>query len=169
MIAMALVHNRTSSSPTSRRPPRRHRPGADPRAHRPHQREFDIGVVLITHDLGVIADVAQTVMVMYAGRAMELGSRDAVFTDPCIHTHGACWNHGRASTKENASSRSRAHRRRSFACRRVVRSIRAAPHRFEPCDKEIPAFKDRAAGIPRRATWRSRTSGGCGRSASRDV
>src|SRR5688500_11371151 len=44
--------------------------------------EFDIGVILITHDLGVIADVAQTVMVMYAGRAMELGSRDAVFEDP---------------------------------------------------------------------------------------
>ena len=35
------------------------------------KQEFNIGVILITHDLGVIADVAQTVMVMYAGRAME--------------------------------------------------------------------------------------------------
>ena len=36
------------------------------------KKEFNIGVILITHDLGVVADVAQTVMVMYAGRAMEI-------------------------------------------------------------------------------------------------
>ena len=40
------------------------------------KQEFDIGVILITHDLGVIAEVAQTVMVMYAGRSMELGSTE---------------------------------------------------------------------------------------------
>ena len=44
--------------------------------------EYQIGVILITHDLGVIADVAQTVMVMYAGRAMELGARHEVFGKP---------------------------------------------------------------------------------------
>ena len=44
--------------------------------------EFQIGVILITHDLGVVADVAQTVMVMYAGRAMELGGRNEVFERP---------------------------------------------------------------------------------------
>src|SRR5918999_1657619 len=44
--------------------------------------EFDIGVILITHDLAVIADIAQNVMVMYAARAMEIGSKDEVFEQP---------------------------------------------------------------------------------------
>src|SRR5215218_76281 len=43
------------------------------------KREYDIGVILITHDLGVIADVAQTVMVMYAGRAREYGPAHEIF------------------------------------------------------------------------------------------
>ena len=44
--------------------------------------EFNIGVILITHDLSVIADVAQTVMVMYAGRASELAPKDELFDAP---------------------------------------------------------------------------------------
>ena len=39
-------------------------------------------MIMITHDLGVIADIAQSVMVMYAGRAVELGTRDEVFGQP---------------------------------------------------------------------------------------
>jgi len=41
-----------------------------------------IGVVLISHNLGVIADVAQEVMIMYAGRPVELGTRDEIFRAP---------------------------------------------------------------------------------------
>src|ERR687894_11046 len=44
--------------------------------------DFNIGVILITHDLGVIADVANTVMVMYAGRAMELAAKAELFGRP---------------------------------------------------------------------------------------
>jgi oligopeptide/dipeptide ABC transporter ATP-binding protein len=40
-------------------------------------------VVLITHDLGVVAGVAQRVMVMYAGRSAEVGSVNEVFYEPC--------------------------------------------------------------------------------------
>ena len=43
------------------------------------KQEFNIGVVLITHDLGVIADVARTVMVMYAGRPAEFGPKETRF------------------------------------------------------------------------------------------
>lgn len=46
------------------------------------KREFDIGVILITHDLGVIAETADTVLVMYAGRAMEHGSAQELFAAP---------------------------------------------------------------------------------------
>jgi oligopeptide/dipeptide ABC transporter ATP-binding protein len=41
--------------------------------------EFDIGVILITHDLGVVAETATHVMVMYAGRAMEYGTANEIF------------------------------------------------------------------------------------------
>ena len=46
------------------------------------KQEFDMGVILITHDLGVIAETAQTVLVMYAGRAMEVGPASDVFRAP---------------------------------------------------------------------------------------
>jgi peptide/nickel transport system ATP-binding protein len=46
------------------------------------KRDFNIGVILITHDLGVVAETAQTVMVMYAGRAVEHGPARAVFDSP---------------------------------------------------------------------------------------
>jgi len=46
------------------------------------KREFDIGVILITHDLGVIAETANTVLVMYAGRAMEFGPAQELFAAP---------------------------------------------------------------------------------------
>jgi len=46
------------------------------------KQEFDIGVILITHDLGVIAETAQTVLVMYAGRALEVGPASELFKAP---------------------------------------------------------------------------------------
>jgi peptide/nickel transport system ATP-binding protein len=44
-----------------------------------------VAVVLITHDLGVVADVADRVMVMYAGRVVERGEVHALFARPRHH------------------------------------------------------------------------------------
>jgi peptide/nickel transport system ATP-binding protein len=44
------------------------------------KKEFDVGVMLITHDLGVVAETASHVMVMYAGRAMEYGPAAEIFS-----------------------------------------------------------------------------------------
>jgi peptide/nickel transport system ATP-binding protein len=46
------------------------------------KREFDIGVILVTHDLGVVAETANAVMVMYAGRIMEYGPARQIFEQP---------------------------------------------------------------------------------------
>jgi dipeptide transport system ATP-binding protein len=46
------------------------------------QQALGVAYVFISHDLGVVRHVADDVMVMYLGRAVEQGSRDAVFDDP---------------------------------------------------------------------------------------
>jgi peptide/nickel transport system ATP-binding protein len=46
------------------------------------KREFDIGVILVTHDLGVVSETANSVMVMYAGRIMEYGPARQIFEQP---------------------------------------------------------------------------------------
>jgi peptide/nickel transport system ATP-binding protein len=45
------------------------------------KQEFDASVVVITHDLGVVAEHAENVMVMYAGKAAEYGTRDDIYYD----------------------------------------------------------------------------------------
>lgn len=46
------------------------------------QDEFGTAIILITHDLGVIAEVADDVLVMYGGRAVERAGVDAIFESP---------------------------------------------------------------------------------------
>ena len=46
------------------------------------QKEFGSAIILITHDLGVVADVADDIIVMYAGKCVEKGSVDEVFYSP---------------------------------------------------------------------------------------
>jgi oligopeptide/dipeptide ABC transporter ATP-binding protein len=46
------------------------------------RRETGAGIILVTHDLGVVADVADRVIVMYAGRVVEQGTLDELFYDP---------------------------------------------------------------------------------------
>jgi len=45
-------------------------------------RERGVATILITHDLGVVAEVADRVLVMYAGRVVEEGTLDEIFYDP---------------------------------------------------------------------------------------
>jgi len=46
------------------------------------QKEFGSAVIMITHDLGVIAEIADEVLVMYAGRCVEKGATKQILTHP---------------------------------------------------------------------------------------
>jgi len=46
------------------------------------QQEFGLAIVLVTHDLGVVAEVCDTVVVMYGGKVAEYGPIDAVYNSP---------------------------------------------------------------------------------------
>ena len=46
------------------------------------QREYQSAVIIITHDLGVVAELSDDILVMYAGRMAEYGRAEDIFDDP---------------------------------------------------------------------------------------
>lgn len=113
------------------------------------KREFNIGVILITHDLGVIADVADSIMVMYAGRGSELGSTGDVFAQPL---HPYTW--GLLESIPQVSQKGTRLVPIEGAPPSLINKPPGCPfhprcpHRFAPCDKEVPALVDRGGGHP---------------------
>lgn len=46
------------------------------------QREFNIGIIFISHDISIVAEVCQSIGVMYAGQLVEIGTSEQVFYEP---------------------------------------------------------------------------------------
>lgn len=46
------------------------------------QKKYQMGIVLITHDLGVVSEIADNVIVLYAGQSMEIGSTEVIMHNP---------------------------------------------------------------------------------------
>jgi peptide/nickel transport system ATP-binding protein len=46
------------------------------------QKELDIAIIMVTHDLGVVAEICDDVLVMYGGRLAEYASSDIIFNNP---------------------------------------------------------------------------------------
>jgi peptide/nickel transport system ATP-binding protein len=107
------------------------------------QERLGIGVVLISHNMGVIADVARNIMIMYAGRPVETGTRDEVFLAP---RHPYAW--GLLESIPRADVRVE----RLVPIEGTPPSLihpppgcsfhPRCPHRFEPCDRDEPALED---------------------------
>jgi peptide/nickel transport system ATP-binding protein len=103
------------------------------------KRDFDIGVILITHDLGVVAETAQTVMVMYAGRAVEHGPARDVFDRP---QHPYTW--GLLESMPSVEAKVAQLRAIEGTPPSVINLPPGCPfhprcpHRFDPCDKIRP-------------------------------
>ena len=115
------------------------------------QQEDGMAIMLITHDLGVIAEMATDVVVMYLGRVVEQAPVDAIFHAPRhpVHPGAAALHPPHPRARARAADPDR--RRRAASLRpaqRAAPSIRAAP--------EFMA-----------GTVRSRRSRACGRSATR--
>lgn len=64
------------------------------------KREFNTAIIMITHDLGVVAGICDKVLVMYAGRTMEYGNARDVFYQP-VHPYSI----GLGSTRCRVSMR----------------------------------------------------------------
>jgi peptide/nickel transport system ATP-binding protein len=111
------------------------------------RRELGIGVILVSHDLAVVADVSQTVMVMYAGRSMELGETRDVLTQPL---HPYTWGLLESVPRlEQRLSRLQPIEGMSPSLIDVPAGCPfhpRCPHRFAPCDVERPELRDRGGG-----------------------
>jgi peptide/nickel transport system ATP-binding protein len=107
------------------------------------------GVILVTHDLGVVADIADRVVVMYAGRVVEQGTLDELFYDPL---HPYTWGLLGSITRVDSD---RTHRLPAIAglppsllkppqgCHFRPR----CPHAFGKCT-EVPALESRVSEAP---------------------
>ena len=154
MIAMALS---LRAAPADRRRAddgaRRHHPGADPgRCCASCRREHGMAIMLITHDLGVIAEMADDVVVMYLGRVVEEGPVDDIFHAPEASLHQALLRsipsiYGRAARR--GCRRSAARSRIRSTGRRAARSIRVAPPSWPAAaTASVPRAACRSASQP---------------------
>ena len=106
--------------------------------------EHGLSVILITHDLGVVAEIADRVLVMYAGQVVEQGSLDEIFYDP---QHPYTWgllgsiarlDHKRAERLSQIGGQPPSLLAPPAGCRFAPR----CPHAFEKCS-EMPDLEQR--------------------------
>jgi peptide/nickel transport system ATP-binding protein/oligopeptide transport system ATP-binding protein len=106
--------------------------------------EHGLSVILITHDLGVVAEIADRVLVMYAGQIVEQGTLDEIFYDP---QHPYTWGLMGSLTRLDQERPERLPQiggqppsllAPPAGCRFAPR----CPHRFEKCS-ELPALEER--------------------------
>ena len=70
------------------------------------QRDYDTSIIMITHDLGVVANMADHIAVMYAGKIMEYGKAEDIFETPA---HPYTWGVLQSIPPEDCSDREPLH------------------------------------------------------------
>jgi peptide/nickel transport system ATP-binding protein len=121
------------------------------------QRELGMSVLLITHDLGVVAEVAQRAIVMYAGKVVEEAPVTSLFAAP-RHPYTA-------GLLESLPSMTGGRQRRLRSIEGSVPDALSFPpgcrfhprcrHRFEPCARDVPQLLPTVLGGERRADHRA--------------
>ncbi|MFM8943807.1 MAG: ABC transporter ATP-binding protein [Actinomycetota bacterium] len=104
--------------------------------------EFNAAVVLITHDLGVVAEHCENIQVMYAGKAVEIGNRDDIYYG--AH-HPYTWGLLRSITRLDRPGESRLHPIQGLPPSLINVPSGCSfhprcPYAFDRCSKETPAL-----------------------------
>ncbi|MBE1551543.1 oligopeptide/dipeptide ABC transporter ATP-binding protein [Mycobacterium sp. OAS707] len=110
-------------------------------------RERDLAIVLITHDLGVVAEIADRVLVMYAGQIVENATLDETFYDPQHpYTWGLLGSLMRLDqTRGTRLAQIPGQPPSLLAPPQGCRFAPRCPHRFDKCD-ELPPLQARVGG-----------------------
>ena len=108
------------------------------------QEQFGMGLIMITHDLGVVAQIADEILVMYAGRMVERGTPEGVFYRP---QHPYTWGLLGSIPRMGEETRDE----KLVSIPGMPPSLMKVPpgcpfhprcsFRFEPCDKERPELE----------------------------
>jgi peptide/nickel transport system ATP-binding protein/oligopeptide transport system ATP-binding protein len=111
--------------------------------------ETNAGIILVTHDLAVVADIADRVVVMYSGRVVEQGSLDDLFYDPQHpYTWGLLGSITRIDRDRNTRLPAIAGSPPSLlATPKGCHFKPRCPHAFGKCD-EVPTLDARIADAP---------------------
>ena len=114
------------------------------------QEKYGTAIIMISHDLGVVAQIADKVTVMYAGRAVEQGTTDEIFYDPLMPYSWSLLGSLPASIPRarSGSCRYRACRRPLSSCRRAATST-PLPVRQRRVPRDRPRPRGEEAGTHR--------------------
>jgi oligopeptide/dipeptide ABC transporter ATP-binding protein len=104
---------------------------------------FGTAVILVTHDLGVIAELADRVNVMYAGRIVETGPVDAIFYN-CRHPYTEALERSIPQLSDHRLDRLVAIAGNPPSPSRLPPGCAfhpRCPYRLEACDKSVPPLE----------------------------
>ncbi|MCC6830440.1 MAG: ABC transporter ATP-binding protein [Thermoleophilia bacterium] len=111
------------------------------------KQRLNIGVALISHSLATVADVSQDVMVMYAGRPVERGTRGEVFDAPLHpYTLGLLSSVPRVDVRVERLVPIEGSPPSLINVPPGCAFHPRCPYRFDPCDRDVPDLRDRGGG-----------------------
>jgi peptide/nickel transport system ATP-binding protein len=103
------------------------------------KQEFNAAVVLITHDLGVVAEHCDQIQVMYAGKVMESGNAEAIYYEPLNpYTWGLLQSIPRLDTEMDRLNPIRGAPPSLIKVPSGCPFHPRCPYAFDPCDKDVP-------------------------------
>ena len=102
--------------------------------------EFNAAVIIITHDLGVVAEHCDDIMVMYAGKAAEFGDTDDIYYKPL---HPYTWGLLSSIPRLDEAKQERLNPIRGLPPSLIQVPPGCAfhprcPYKFDPCDRDVP-------------------------------